>query len=98
TVGQVGAIFKMVQLKQWGWFSALLFFPLLAMLVYIISGPETPPPPKPIQIPWTPLPCPAPGYSRCTYQGDPYGGIYICQAVFPNGHRCSKWNRGSHPF
>ncbi len=38
----IGAIVKTAQLKYWGWFIALIFGGLIAMLVYVLVGPEIP--------------------------------------------------------
>lgn len=43
TVAWIGALVRTVQLKRWGWLVFLIILSGITMLVYIFSGPETPP-------------------------------------------------------
>jgi uncharacterized Tic20 family protein len=40
-IAWIGAIVKTVELKHWRWVLCLVFGGLIAMLVYVFSGPET---------------------------------------------------------
>jgi len=41
-VAWIGALVKTAQLGRWGWFVCLIVFSIIAMLIYIFSGPQTP--------------------------------------------------------